>query len=341
MTKRLPRCEAEPLDRARWKPSEISVRASIQRLKKAVQNMKRRLSVLFLLFSLASLTNRNDRSSTLRARHSTCFMQSMIEYLFQSTRVNVPHTMTILLSFFILHLCILPTYITRGLCANDDDLQRHRCVCSLIQQSVRCSSLPHQCQTCYRYRTIEFDKKVTRLTAEAFRSYRFFDGDDPTRNSFEVRFAQLDVMPAKTFSKLSIGRNRTLEIRIVRYSSPSLPSGLLDGMTIERSAQVQLTIANVTSAALTVNAYAFNGSRFNDQSEFRLSVLSAKDQIQFEPNAGEYERFSSLLCFFDVHHPLRISAPLNILLGEILLLQFPSTSSRRTQFRFSDARTCQ
>ena len=265
----------------------------------------------------------------------------MIEYLFQSTRADVPHTMTILLSFFILHLCILPTYTTHGFCANDEDLQRHHCVCSEIQQSVRCSSLPHQCRTCYRYRTIEFDEKATILTAEAFRSYRFFDGDDSTRNSFEVRFAQVDAMPARTFSKLNIDRNRTLEIRIVRYSSPLLPSGLLDGMTIERSAQVQLTIVYVTSAALTVKAYAFNGSRFNDHSEFRFSILSAKDQIQFEPNAGESERFSFLLCLFHVHHPLRISAPLNIVLGEILLLQFPSTSSRRTQFRSSDARTCQ
>ncbi|CAF4454312.1 unnamed protein product, partial [Adineta steineri] len=97
---------------------------------------------------------------------------------------------------------------------------------------------------------------------------------------------QLDIISSNAFSKIDIDKERTLEIKILKYSSSVLPSRMLEDLAIQSKARVNIEIFNVTSSMLTIEQYALDGIRFNHGSQFRLSILQAKDTIQFESNAG-------------------------------------------------------
>ncbi|CAF1499236.1 unnamed protein product, partial [Adineta steineri] len=160
-----------------------------------------------------------------------------------------------------------------------------QCLCNLDNNYIQCSSIPKQCRTCNRYNAIFFDEKVTMLSPETFRSYNFFDNNN-RKKLFKIQFMQLDIISSNAFSKIDIDKERTLEIKILKYSSSVLPSRMLEDLAIQSKARVNIEIFNVTSSMLTIEQYALDGIRFNHGSQFRLSILQAKDTIQFESNAG-------------------------------------------------------
>jgi len=174
-------------------------------------------------------------------------------------------------------------------CPNDEDLQRNRCICSLTNNYIQCSSIPKQCRTCYRYNAIYFDEKVTVLPVEAFRFYKFFDNDK--KQLFKIQFTQLNIISSNSFSKINIDRERTLEIKILKYLSPMLPSRVFEDITIQSKAKVNIEIFNVTSTMFTMEQYALDGIKFDRESQFRLSILYVKDTIRFESNAGIRDLF--------------------------------------------------
>jgi hypothetical protein len=192
-------------------------------------------------------------------------------------------TMKMLILFLVFDLLFICKSI--AYCPDDEDLQRHQCTCSLTNSYIQCSSLPIKCRTCYRYKTIFFDEKVNVLPVEAFRFYDFFDDND--KILFEIQFAQLNIISSNSFSKINIDREKTLEIKILKYSSSVIPTRVFEHLTIQSKATIDIEIFNVTSTILTIEQYALDGIRFNRESQFRLSILYAKDVIQFESNAGE------------------------------------------------------
>jgi hypothetical protein len=170
-------------------------------------------------------------------------------------------------------------------CPNDEDLQRHRCTCSLTNGYIQCSSLPKECRTCYRYNTIFFDEHVNILPSESFRFYDLFDYD--SNKSFTIQFAQLNALSSNTFSKIDIDQDRTLLIKISKYASSTIPTRIFDELALQSKSQVDFEIFNVTSPLLTIEQYAFDGIKYAYESQFRFSILYLKDSIEFQSNAGK------------------------------------------------------
>ncbi|CAF0896471.1 unnamed protein product [Rotaria sp. Silwood1] len=188
-----------------------------------------------------------------------------------------------LLLFIFWYFLFTSNNITNAFCPDDEDLQHHQCICSLTKNYIQCSSLPNQCRTCYRYKTIIFDEKVNILPMEAFHFYDFFDDENFL---FKIQFAQLNSLSSKSFSKMNINQGRTLEIKIIKYSSSILPTKVFDEIEIQSKSKLNINILNVTSTILTIKQHALEGIKFHRESRFRLLILHAKDTIQFESNAG-------------------------------------------------------
>ena len=192
------------------------------------------------------------------------------------------NTMNILLLCLIEYLLIVSIDTS---CPDDEDLQTHRCICDTIARSIQCSSLPNRCRTCYRYQAIHFDEKVDLLPAGAFEFYRFFGSD--RKNVFRIQFARLKNISARSWSKMVIQRERTVEMKILEYASSVLPTRVLEDTVMETKSALNIEIVNATKSILKIERYAFQGMKFNRQSQFRLSILSARDLLEFEPNAGK------------------------------------------------------
>ena len=173
-------------------------------------------------------------------------------------------------------------------CPNDQDLQDHRCTCSLTHGYIQCSSFPQSCRTCYRYNTIYFDEYVTNLPSESFRYYNFFHSN--TNKTFSIQFSQLNDLSSNTFSRISIPEEKNLLIKISKYTSSRIPTRLLDDLSIESNSKVDIEIFSVTSSRLLIEQYAFDGIKFNHQSQLKFSILHLKDILEFESNAGEREK---------------------------------------------------
>jgi len=182
--------------------------------------------------------------------------------------------------------CLLLSWIvkTNAFCANDEDLQRHRCTCSLTHGYIQCSSLPKECRTCYRYNTIFFDEHVNVLPPESFRYYDLFDYD--SNKSFTIQFAQLNGISSNTFSKIDVDQDRILSIKISKYTSSKIPTRIFDEISMQSKSKIDIEIFNVTSSLLTIEQYAFDGIKYGYDSEFRFSILYLKDIIEFQSNAG-------------------------------------------------------
>jgi hypothetical protein len=183
--------------------------------------------------------------------------------------------------YFLLFSCII---LTNGYCPDDENLQRHQCTCSLPHKYIQCSSLPKECRTCYRYNTIFFDEQVNVLPSESFRYYDLFDYD--SNKSFTIQFAQLNAISSNTFSKIDIDQDRTLVIKIAKYTSSKIPTRIFDEISMQTKSKIDFEIFNVTSSLLTIEQYAFDGIKYGYESEFRFSILYSKDMIEFESNAG-------------------------------------------------------
>lgn len=183
--------------------------------------------------------------------------------------------------------CLLISCITRSnaYCSNDEDLQYHRCTCSLTHGYIQCSSLPKQCRTCYRYNTLFFDENVNELPSESFRYYDLFDYD--SNKSFTIQFAQINTISSNTFSKIDIDQDRILSIKIVKYTSSRIPTRMFDEIEMQSKSKIDVEIFNVTSSLLVIEPYALNGIKYGFQSVFRLSIVYMKDTIEFQPNAGK------------------------------------------------------
>ena len=173
---------------------------------------------------------------------------------------------------------------TNSYCPNDDDLQDHRCTCSLSHGYIQCSSFPRQCRSCHRYHTIYFDEHVNILPIEAFRFYEFFDSQ--TNKSFTIQFSQINEISSNTFSKIDLDQDRTLTIKISKYLSSTIPTRIFDDLTLQSKSKFHLEIFNITSSTLLIEQYAFDGIKYGYESEFHFSILSAKDTLQFQSNAG-------------------------------------------------------
>ncbi|CAF1381530.1 unnamed protein product [Adineta steineri] len=175
---------------------------------------------------------------------------------------------------------------TNAYCPNDEDLQQHHCTCNIIHSYIQCSSLPKQCRTCYLYNTIFFDEYVNILSAESFRYYDLFDYD--SNRSFTIQFAQLNKLSSNAFSKIDMDSDRTLSIKIAKYTSSIIPARLFDEIEIQSRSKLNIEIFNVTSSLLVIESYAFHGIKLGFESIFRFSILSMKDTIEFQANAGSF-----------------------------------------------------
>jgi hypothetical protein len=171
-------------------------------------------------------------------------------------------------------------------CPDDENLQRHRCTCSLTHKYIQCSSLPKECRTCYRYNTIFFDEYVNILPSESFRFYDLFDYD--SEKSFTIQFAQLDEISSNTFSKIDIDQDRSLLIKISKYTSSRIPTRIFDEISMQTKSKIDVEIFNVTSPILTIEQYAFDGIKYGYQSELKFSILYLKDLIDFQSNSGRF-----------------------------------------------------
>ena len=183
--------------------------------------------------------------------------------------------------FILLNLFLISI---NGFCPDDDDLQRHRCSCSLTNSYIQCPSLPERCQTCFQYQRLFFDEHVTNFPAEVFRFYDFFSSNP--KQSMMIQIARVDILSTSTFSKIDVPQNRSLSIKISQLNSPILPTRLFEDLTVFNKGVVDIEIFNVTSSSFIVEQYAFGGMTLNYQSQFRFSILSAKDLIEFQSNAG-------------------------------------------------------
>ncbi len=201
--------------------------------------------------------------------------------------------------WFLFLTCLLFSSIikTNAYCSNDDDLQRHRCTCSLTHGYIQCSSLPKECRTCYRYNTIFFDEHVNILPSESFRYYDLFDYD--SNKSFTIQFAQLNSISSNTFSKIDIDQDRTLSIKISKYTSSRIPTRIFDELSMQSKSKVDIEIFNVTSSLLIIEQYAFDGIKYDFESDFRFSILYVKDLIEFESNAGRMKFYLKIFVLFD------------------------------------------
>jgi hypothetical protein len=189
--------------------------------------------------------------------------------------------------FFVGYFLFIFNNIINGYCPDDEDLQYHQCRCDLINNYIQCSSLPNQCRTCYRYKAIYFDERVDLLPIETFRFYNFFNNNNKN-NLFKIQFAQINNISTNSFSKININQERILDIKILKYSSSTIPTRVFEDITIQTKAKINIEISNITQSPLTIEQYALDGIKFNHQSRFRLSILYAKDTIEFESNAGEF-----------------------------------------------------
>lgn len=197
---------------------------------------------------------------------------------------------------YFLFICI---YVTNAYCPDDEVLQSNQCTCNLVNNYIQCSSLPDQCQTCYRYKSIFFDENVGLIPIEAFRFYNFFN--NTKKNLFQIRFAEINNISNNAFSKININQERTLEIKIFKYSSSIIPKRLFEDLTIQTKAKINIEIFNVTQSILTFEQHALDGIKFNHQGRFRLSIFYAKDTIQFRSNAGKTNTFSFFsLCLISI-----------------------------------------
>lgn len=184
--------------------------------------------------------------------------------------------------WFLFSCCIK----TDALCSNDEDLQSHQCDCNSTLKHISCSSLPTRCRTCYLYNMIFFDENVNELPSESFRYYDLFG--DTNNKPFTIQFAQLNAVSSNTFSEIVIEQNRTLSIKISKYASSIIPKRIFDDLTMQTRSKIDIEIFNVTSPLLTVEQYAFDGIKYNIESEFRLSIHYLKDAIEFQSNAGRF-----------------------------------------------------
>lgn len=184
--------------------------------------------------------------------------------------------------------CLLLSNIIKinGYCANDENLQQHRCTCSLIHGYIQCSSLPSECRTCYRYNTIFFDENVNVLPSEAFRYYNFFDYD--SNKTFSIQFAQLNALSPNTFSKIDIEQNRILLIKISKYTFSRIPTRLFDEISMESNSKIDFEIFNATSSLLLIEQYAFDGIKYGYESQFKFSIIYLKNLLEFQSNAGKF-----------------------------------------------------
>lgn len=191
-----------------------------------------------------------------------------------------------MLLLFLLNWCLIFTLNVPidGFCPDDDDLQRHRCTCSITDSFIQCSSLPEQCRTCYQYETIFFDERVQSLPSEAFRFYDFFSTN--TKKSFVIQLANINSLATNAFSKIEIDQNQTLDVKISKLSSSIIPTRLFEETTIQSNGKFDVEIYNVTSSLLTIEQYAFDGIKMTYRSRFRLAILSATDTIEFQSNSG-------------------------------------------------------
>ncbi len=189
---------------------------------------------------------------------------------------------------FLFSTCLLFSCFIKinSYCANDEDLQQHRCTCSLTHGYIQCSSLPSECRTCYRYNTIYFDEHVNVLPSESFRYYDLFDYE--SNKSFTIQFVELNILSSNTFSKIDIDQDRTLSIKISKYTSSKIPTRIFDEISMQSKSKIDIEIFNVTSSLLTIEQYAFDGIKYGYESQFKFSILHLKDILEFQSNAGKF-----------------------------------------------------
>lgn len=169
-------------------------------------------------------------------------------------------------------------------CLNDDDLRLHHCQCYSINRSISCSTFPRRCRTCVHYQRIFFDHSVQTLTEYSFAEYRF-----PSQG-FHIQFAHLINISTRAFSKIHLQSNQTLQIEILQYSSPILPTDTFDGLILGKYSEFHLKILNIIDSIFSIEQHAFHGIEFHHRSYFQFSILHASDLITFASNAGRIDR---------------------------------------------------
>lgn len=244
-------------------------------------------SANFFLFSVLYISRIKcvyDKCLLLYTQHLSLLCNRIYKYLNKDKHIHMQMNK---MSHFIFHwyLLFLLNNIAYSYCPDDADLQRHNCICNLENNFIKCSSLPNQCRTCYRYNEIHFNDNVHALPIEAFRFYKFFDNQK--KSSFKIEFAQINTLVSNSFSKLNISQDQRLEIKIFKYASSKLPTKVFEDIEIQTKSKLNIEILDVTSNVLTIEQHAFNGIKFHYKSLFRLTILRAKDTIQFESNAGK------------------------------------------------------
>lgn len=177
--------------------------------------------------------------------------------------------------FIFVSICI---YLCQGFCPDDIDLQTHQCQCDLITSSIRCSNLPNRCRTCHRYKQMFITNEIEILQEKAL---HFFDFHVLT-----IEFSRLKTFSTRTFANLLIQQNHHLQIRILEYLSPIIPTRLFENLILQSKAKLTFEIFNTTQSILTIQSHAFDGIKFNSQNRFQFSVHSANELIRFEQNAG-------------------------------------------------------
>ena len=184
----------------------------------------------------------------------------------------------------IVFLASLLIILVNSFCSNDEDLRSHQCQCDQINRSIHCSSLPRRCRTCVQYQMIYFDQSVQTLPEDSFAEYRF------SSKKFYIQFAQVKNISIRTFSKIHLRSNQTLEIEILQYSSSILPTDTFEGLTIEKHSKFHLKILDIIDPIFTIEKHAFNGIQFHRRSYFQFSILRASDLITFQSNSGRIFR---------------------------------------------------
>ena len=175
--------------------------------------------------------------------------------------------------FLVVYILLIYNYLINSYCPDDEELEKHQCKCNLIKHTIQCSSLPNQCQTCYRYQTIYFDEKVNLLPNDTFHLYQFFDNN----NFFEIQFAHINNLSINTFSKLHINQDKILNIKILKYSLSRIPTKLFENLTIETNGKLNIEIFNITQSLLIIEQYAFYGIIFHLKSYFNLPEFGPKE----------------------------------------------------------------
>jgi len=184
-----------------------------------------------------------------------------------------------ILTYFLLNFIIA----IESYCPNDEDLQNHRCTCSLTHGYIQCPSFPLTCRTCYRYKTMFFDENVRNLPIEAFRFYTFLSSNQ----SFTIQFAQLNDFASNTFSKIQLAPESSLSIKVGKYISSRIPTRLFDDLSLQTKSTFDFEIFQSTADRLTFEQYSFDGIQHAFQSLFKFSILDSKDILEFESNTGK------------------------------------------------------